>query len=276
MATVSTEQDASHLRRALELAEGGRGRVSPNPLVGAVIVRDGEVIGEGFHAELGRAACRARRDRGLPAPAARTRPARPSTSRSSPAPTRAASRPAPRRSSRPGSPASSTPRRTRPRRPPAAGRACFATAASRSSWPAAPEASRGPSAQPALPQASSDRTAPGHLQGGHVPRRPRRLAHRRLPLDLERREPRARPPLARRVRRRRGRDRHRARRRPAPHRQARGGCAPARPRRLRLARQAAARLRAGQLDRRGAADRDLRARGALRRSGTRWSAPAPR
>jgi diaminohydroxyphosphoribosylaminopyrimidine deaminase/5-amino-6-(5-phosphoribosylamino)uracil reductase len=37
----------------LELAEGGRGRVSPNPLVGAVVVRDGEVIGEGFHAELG-------------------------------------------------------------------------------------------------------------------------------------------------------------------------------------------------------------------------------
>ncbi|MBW8059527.1 MAG: bifunctional diaminohydroxyphosphoribosylaminopyrimidine deaminase/5-amino-6-(5-phosphoribosylamino)uracil reductase RibD, partial [Solirubrobacterales bacterium] len=43
----------AHLRRALELAERGRGRVSPNPLVGAVIVRDGEVIGEGFHAELG-------------------------------------------------------------------------------------------------------------------------------------------------------------------------------------------------------------------------------
>ncbi len=41
------------LRRALELAEGGRGRVSPNPLVGAVLVRDGEIIGEGFHAELG-------------------------------------------------------------------------------------------------------------------------------------------------------------------------------------------------------------------------------
>jgi diaminohydroxyphosphoribosylaminopyrimidine deaminase/5-amino-6-(5-phosphoribosylamino)uracil reductase len=53
MDTVSTEQEASHLRRALELAEGGRGRVSPNPLVGAVLVRDGEVIGEGFHAELG-------------------------------------------------------------------------------------------------------------------------------------------------------------------------------------------------------------------------------
>jgi len=41
------------MRRALELAEGGRGRVSPNPLVGAVLMRDGHVIGEGFHAELG-------------------------------------------------------------------------------------------------------------------------------------------------------------------------------------------------------------------------------
>src|ERR1700749_4599797 len=48
-----TDTDRDHLRRALELAEHGRGRISPNPLVGAVIVRDGEVIGEGFHAELG-------------------------------------------------------------------------------------------------------------------------------------------------------------------------------------------------------------------------------
>lgn len=48
-----TAADGTRLRRALELAERGRGRVSPNPLVGAVIVRDGEVIGEGFHAELG-------------------------------------------------------------------------------------------------------------------------------------------------------------------------------------------------------------------------------
>jgi len=65
-----TSMDQAHLREALELAEGGRGRVSPNPLVGAVVVRDGEVIGEGFHAELGglhaeRAAladCRERRE----------------------------------------------------------------------------------------------------------------------------------------------------------------------------------------------------------------------
>jgi diaminohydroxyphosphoribosylaminopyrimidine deaminase/5-amino-6-(5-phosphoribosylamino)uracil reductase len=48
-----TATDQGHLRRALELAERGRGRVSPNPLVGAVVVKDGEVIGEGFHAELG-------------------------------------------------------------------------------------------------------------------------------------------------------------------------------------------------------------------------------
>jgi len=48
-----TETDRDHLRRALDLAERGRGRVSPNPLVGAVLVRGGETIGEGFHAELG-------------------------------------------------------------------------------------------------------------------------------------------------------------------------------------------------------------------------------
>src|ERR1700710_169412 len=48
-----TATDQGHLRRALELAECGRGRVSPNPLVGAVVVRDELVIGEGFHAELG-------------------------------------------------------------------------------------------------------------------------------------------------------------------------------------------------------------------------------
>ncbi len=43
------------MRRALALADRGWGRVSPNPLVGAVLVRDGEVVGEGWHAEYGRA-----------------------------------------------------------------------------------------------------------------------------------------------------------------------------------------------------------------------------
>jgi diaminohydroxyphosphoribosylaminopyrimidine deaminase/5-amino-6-(5-phosphoribosylamino)uracil reductase len=52
-AELTTDQDRLHLRRALELAELGRGRVSPNPLVGAVIVKGGEVIGEGHHGEVG-------------------------------------------------------------------------------------------------------------------------------------------------------------------------------------------------------------------------------
>ncbi|HEX2102831.1 MAG TPA: bifunctional diaminohydroxyphosphoribosylaminopyrimidine deaminase/5-amino-6-(5-phosphoribosylamino)uracil reductase RibD [Solirubrobacteraceae bacterium] len=48
-----TETDHDHLARAIELAERGVGRVSPNPVVGAVIVRDGEVLGEGWHEEFG-------------------------------------------------------------------------------------------------------------------------------------------------------------------------------------------------------------------------------
>jgi len=41
------------MRHALELAERGWGRVHPNPLVGAVVVRDGVVVGEGLHREFG-------------------------------------------------------------------------------------------------------------------------------------------------------------------------------------------------------------------------------
>ncbi len=49
-----TDADQAHLRRTLELAERGRGRTSPNPVVGAVVVSaDGEVIGEGYHHVLG-------------------------------------------------------------------------------------------------------------------------------------------------------------------------------------------------------------------------------
>lgn len=50
---VRTDTDEAHLARAIELAANGRGRVSPNPLVGAVIVRDGEVLGEGWHTAYG-------------------------------------------------------------------------------------------------------------------------------------------------------------------------------------------------------------------------------
>lgn len=41
--------EEKYMRRAIELAKKGSGHVNPNPLVGAVIVRDGEIIGEGYH-----------------------------------------------------------------------------------------------------------------------------------------------------------------------------------------------------------------------------------
>jgi diaminohydroxyphosphoribosylaminopyrimidine deaminase/5-amino-6-(5-phosphoribosylamino)uracil reductase len=50
---VLTDIDAMHLARAVELAGNGLGRVHPNPLVGAVIVRDGVVLGEGWHEAYG-------------------------------------------------------------------------------------------------------------------------------------------------------------------------------------------------------------------------------
>jgi diaminohydroxyphosphoribosylaminopyrimidine deaminase/5-amino-6-(5-phosphoribosylamino)uracil reductase len=43
------------MRRALGLAERGRGYVEPNPLVGAVVVRDGRIVGEGWHQRYGEA-----------------------------------------------------------------------------------------------------------------------------------------------------------------------------------------------------------------------------
>ena len=52
--TLSTERDTAHLLRALSLAERGSGRTSPNPTVGAVVVKDERTIGEGSHAGPGR------------------------------------------------------------------------------------------------------------------------------------------------------------------------------------------------------------------------------
>lgn len=46
---VPLTDDERHMLRAIELAERGRGRTSPNPMVGAVVVASGEVAGEGFH-----------------------------------------------------------------------------------------------------------------------------------------------------------------------------------------------------------------------------------
>lgn len=47
--------DELYMQRCLELANMGMGNVSPNPLVGCVIVCDGKIIGEGYHAKFGEA-----------------------------------------------------------------------------------------------------------------------------------------------------------------------------------------------------------------------------
>jgi len=50
---ADAELVAQAMRRALRLAARGRGWTSPNPMVGAVILKDGRVIGEGWHARVG-------------------------------------------------------------------------------------------------------------------------------------------------------------------------------------------------------------------------------
>ena len=60
MAARSDEAFQRFMRRALQLAERGRGRVNPNPVVGAVVVQGGRVVGEGWHAALGEAHAEAR------------------------------------------------------------------------------------------------------------------------------------------------------------------------------------------------------------------------
>jgi diaminohydroxyphosphoribosylaminopyrimidine deaminase/5-amino-6-(5-phosphoribosylamino)uracil reductase len=47
--------DEKWMKRALRLAEKGAGRTSPNPMVGAVLVKSGKVVGEGYHAKAGEA-----------------------------------------------------------------------------------------------------------------------------------------------------------------------------------------------------------------------------
>jgi len=50
---MSDQRDARWMRRALRLASRGQGRTSPNPMVGAVIVKRGREVGEGYHREVG-------------------------------------------------------------------------------------------------------------------------------------------------------------------------------------------------------------------------------
>ncbi len=47
------DSDSAWMRRALELAQRGRGQVEPNPMVGCVLVRDGQLLAEGYHRRYG-------------------------------------------------------------------------------------------------------------------------------------------------------------------------------------------------------------------------------
>ncbi len=51
---MRAENDATFMQAALRLAERGRGKVEPNPMVGCVIVRSGRVIGSGWHKQFGK------------------------------------------------------------------------------------------------------------------------------------------------------------------------------------------------------------------------------
>ena len=53
MSDEARRADQDFMRRALALAERGWGQTAPNPMVGAVLVKDGQVIGEGFHGRFG-------------------------------------------------------------------------------------------------------------------------------------------------------------------------------------------------------------------------------
>jgi len=53
MSKAARFDESVHMRRALQLAARGLGRVEPNPMVGCVLVRRGRVVGEGYHRRFG-------------------------------------------------------------------------------------------------------------------------------------------------------------------------------------------------------------------------------
>ena len=92
--------DADYMSLALELARRGMGWTSPNPMVGAVLVKDGQIIGQGWHTRYG--ALHAERE--ALKSCTQSPQVRHCTLPWSPAATTAASRPAPRPFWMPGSP----------------------------------------------------------------------------------------------------------------------------------------------------------------------------
>ena len=266
------ERDQKHLLRALELAARARGRTSPNPLVGAVVVKNGRPDRRGVPRAGGpapRRADRARRVRGGPGRRDDVRVARAVRPRG---PDAALHGRDPRGEDRA--------RRRGQRRPDAQGeRARPRDPARRGRRGRRRERRRrraGAAAQPAVPQARPDRAPARRLQGGDDPRRQGR--HRR-PGDskwISNEASRARA--------------HRWRAevdavavghphgdggRPAPHVARRRRRQAARPRRLRLRGQPEARLAARGVDRAGAADRGLLA-GRARAPRCRRSSPPAR
>ncbi len=52
---MNSEQDSKFIKETLKLARKGKGKVHPNPLVGSIIVKSGEIVGKGYHACFGKA-----------------------------------------------------------------------------------------------------------------------------------------------------------------------------------------------------------------------------
>ena len=193
--------------QGIELAERARGQTSPNPLVGAVVVKGGRVIGEGITQPPGEAhAERAALDACSEDPAGatlyvslepcghqgRTPPCTEAILEAAIARVVVASDdPTPKASGR--------------------GPGILRDEGVDVVWVDGEVAARRAAAQPALPQARPHRAPARRLQVGDDARRQGRHRHRRLAVDLRRGEPRPRAPLARRVGRRGRRDRHRAR-----------------------------------------------------------------
>ena len=211
---MATEREPGEawMERAVALAEGGRGRVSPNPMVGAVLVRDGRVVGEGFHRAAGRAHAEAEALAAAGAVAAgatcyvtlepcahhgRTPPCADALVAAGVARVVAAVQdPDPRVDG--------------------AGLARLRAAGVAVELGLGAEAAADPERR--LPDPPPPRAAPGHPQGRGQPGRQGRGPRRQLPVDHRAGRPGRRPPAAGRGRRGDGGRRHRPGRRPPAHR----------------------------------------------------------
>ena len=209
--TESYVSDEAYIERAIALAERGSGLVSPNPMVGAVVVADGTGRRRGLARGPGPAARRGRRARRGGRPRPRRDPLHVARALQSPR-THAALHG--RRSSRAGVArvVSATSRPEPGRRRPRASRRCE-RARGRGSrggpWPRRPQR-----LNEAFVKHVRTGTAVRRLEDGRVARRQGRGARRLVAVDHRRGRAGRRPPAAGVVRRDRGRGRHRARRRP--------------------------------------------------------------